>query len=146
MRRIQPIISPILNDRAGSLILTGAVFTQIGMTYFYLPGWQCPIYHATGIPCPGCGLSRAIILLLHGDWQASLHLHVFAPIVLLAISVFAIITVLPAHLRRQTIDKIYELERSTLLPHRFLIGVLLYWSIRLAVNYTEFVSLINTRF
>lgn len=29
----------------------------------------CPIRHVTGIPCAGCGMSRALVSLLRLDWR-----------------------------------------------------------------------------
>ena len=40
----------------------------------------CPLAGSFGIPCPGCGLTRATLALFHGDVRAALHLH---PLVLL---------------------------------------------------------------
>jgi hypothetical protein len=47
-----------------------------------LPGWSSlplpstcmsqELFHAR---CPGCGLTRSIILLAHGHWTASFHMH-----------------------------------------------------------------------
>jgi hypothetical protein len=31
-----------------------------------------------GVPCPGCGMTRAILLLLRGEVAASLHMHPLA--------------------------------------------------------------------
>jgi hypothetical protein len=35
----------------------------------------CPLAGTFGIPCPGCGLTRATLALLHGDVRAALHFH-----------------------------------------------------------------------
>ena len=35
----------------------------------------CPFYNITGLPCPGCGLTRAFVSLGHGQWLQSLHWH-----------------------------------------------------------------------
>ena len=40
----------------------------------------CPTAFFFGVPCPGCGLTRATLALLHGDWRAALHFHPLAPL------------------------------------------------------------------
>ena len=54
-----------------------------------LLGWGCPVQHFTGIPCPGCGLSRASFALLRLDfWMAFRYnpmIYVLPPVVLLVL-------------------------------------------------------------
>jgi hypothetical protein len=39
------------------------------------------------IDCPGCGLTRSVIHLVHGDWSASFRMHRVGPLIALALSV-----------------------------------------------------------
>ena len=52
-------------------------------------GWGCPVQHFTGIPCPGCGLSRAAFALLRLDFWTAFRYHPMIyglpPIVLLVL-------------------------------------------------------------
>ena len=47
--------------------------------FSWLPGYSCPIRHATGIPCPSCFLTRSICASLGGDFLSALKLHLFGP-------------------------------------------------------------------
>ena len=49
----------------------------------------CPVYRLTGIPCPGCGLTRAWRCFLAGDWKSAVGYHplfLAAPFYLLAVA------------------------------------------------------------
>jgi hypothetical protein len=35
----------------------------------------CPMAGTFGVPCPGCGLTRATLALLYGDVRSALHFH-----------------------------------------------------------------------
>ncbi len=43
----------------------------------------CLLRRATGIPCPGCGLTRAFDRLADGDWAGAMAAHPLAPIIAL---------------------------------------------------------------
>lgn len=45
----------------------------------------CPTAGTFGLPCPGCGLTRATLALLHGDVGAALRFH---PLVFLLLPLF----------------------------------------------------------
>ena len=65
-----------------SLIIAGAVYLFIfepGKTGFFLP---CPFRILTGLNCPGCGVTRALHQLLHGNFEAAFMLN---PLFLIAI-------------------------------------------------------------
>ncbi len=48
------------------LFVAAVILYLIVMVKFEI---YCPIRHFTGIPCPGCGMSRAAMSLLHLNWQ-----------------------------------------------------------------------------
>lgn len=45
-------------------LLAYYVFSSI--THIYIP---CPVHLFTGLNCPGCGVTRMIISMLHGDFS-----------------------------------------------------------------------------
>ncbi len=49
----------------------------------------CPLLHATGVPCPACGATRAFVLLAHGDGGGALRFN-WAWIVVWAVAVIAL--------------------------------------------------------
>jgi hypothetical protein len=138
-----PPISPVLRDRKFVLILAGVASLQLTLVSFSLPGWVCPIFHVTGIPCPGCGLSRAMMLLLRGDLRGSLRYHAFAPIFLLTIVAVTLATVLPRSITEPVVSKAEMLEGKTRFTAIILIGLLLYWLARL-LFFPAFVQLIRS--
>ena len=40
----------------------------------------CIFRRATGIPCPGCGMTRAFAAMARGEWRAAIEFHPLAPI------------------------------------------------------------------
>ncbi|MES1187080.1 MAG: DUF2752 domain-containing protein [Myxococcales bacterium] len=65
----------------------------------------CPLASTFGVPCPGCGLTRASLALAHGDVRGALRLH---PLVLLVAPLVA--TLLGA--------AAFDLLRDPALPRR----------------------------
>jgi len=44
--------------------------------------WRCPVAALFGVPCPGCGLTRAALALVAGDIEGALRLQPLAPVLL----------------------------------------------------------------
>jgi hypothetical protein len=136
-------LATILRDRRFGLVLTGALGLHIGFVSLSLPSWECPFFKLTGVPCPGCGLTRACMLLAKGDVQSSIRFHAFAPIFLVFIAILIIATVLPRSLTEPLIHKAETLERRTGLTIIILGGLILYWLARLLLFPTAFAQLIR---
>ncbi len=60
---------------AGQLRGAGAAMLAVAVAMPWLPhgpGLPCPLRTVTGVPCPLCGMTRAVTMAVHGDLGASL--------------------------------------------------------------------------
>lgn len=57
------------NKRNALLIIAGIIVLM------YLLSLPCPILYVTGIPCPGCGMTRAFVHLVQLDFVEAFHYH-----------------------------------------------------------------------
>ena len=137
-----PILAPILAHRQTSAIIFGAAVLHTGLVMTGLPSWSCPFRDLFGIPCPGCGLSRAITALVRGDWQTSFTFHLFAPFFLLALILMAWVTFSPDTQRQWLTSHIEMIERHTGIVAILLIGLVVYWLARLIILREAFINLI----
>jgi hypothetical protein len=136
-------LATLLRNRKFGLILTGALGLHIVFSLLRLPIWECPLFRLLNIPCPGCGLTRACMLLLRGDFYASLEFHAFAPIFIVLILLTIICAFLPGSITDPLIRKAEALERQTGVTIIILGGLILYWLARLVLFPTMFAQLIR---
>jgi hypothetical protein len=126
-----PVFSSILRDPAERIALVGFGALQVGLHFAGLPGWACPFKAVFGIPCPGCGLTAAMDLLLRGNLRLALQAHAFAPVFLLAFLVILAAALLPQPLRDKLVAGIAYFEHRTGMTAWVLSLLILYWGIRL---------------
>ncbi|MFN8411609.1 MAG: DUF2752 domain-containing protein [Anaerolineales bacterium] len=126
-----PAFSSLLESRTELNMIMGAGIIHFGLTFAGYKGWQCPFLAATGVPCPGCGLTRAIIQLVHGNISASLQTHAFAPIFLIAMIILLSVFLLPEKLRLHVISFVNKVETRTGLTAWVFFTLMLYWAFRL---------------
>jgi Protein of unknown function (DUF2752) len=75
-------IAPAASALGGAALVAFARFQQAhGRTVFP----PCPFHAATGLWCPGCGLTRGTLALLRGNVQQALGFNLLTPFVLFAI-------------------------------------------------------------
>lgn len=139
----RPVLSTIMRDRRLSSIICGTALLQLVLTLMGAPGWTCPVFHTLGIPCPGCGMTRATVFLFRGNWKEAIAMHAFAPIFLVALTFIALGTLAPRPLIDRLIAKTEALERYTGITIFLLGGLILYWLARLLLLQTAFVQLIQ---
>lgn len=53
----------------------------------------CPFRALTGLPCPGCGLTRSWVYLMHGDIGSSLASNWFGPLLIIAVIALVVVSV-----------------------------------------------------
>lgn len=87
MKRMGQKIKDFIEHRSGTVKAAAAV----GGLYLFLAaiGHGCPIRWLSGIPCPGCGLSRAYLALLKLDLKGAFAYHpLFWAVPLLVLAAF----------------------------------------------------------
>ena len=128
-----PAFSSLLENRNEALFVAGAGALHLGLNLLGLPGWNCPILAATGVPCPGCGLTRATMELVRGDFLQSFQTHAFAPVFLVALIVMLVTLVLPESQRRDLIARVSKFETRNGITAWVLSFLMLYWAFRLII-------------
>lgn len=127
-----PLIAAILRERpvcvgflvAGVVLVTAQ---RLGITIY-----ACPFQATTGLPCPGCGLTRGTSALLRGDLQQALAFHPFSPLVGICVILLLLSLILPEAPRRKMLKHIEALERRTGLALLGLLALMAYGAYRLA--------------
>lgn len=75
---------------AGAVMLAQAAVARLILraddAYVYVLGrpirWACALKTRTGLPCPTCGMTRSLVLSLHGEWARAWRLMPAAPLAL----------------------------------------------------------------
>jgi len=121
----------MLARRSVARIISVVAIIQTALVWAGLPAWPCPFAHAFGVACPGCGLSRATIALVRGDWRSAFALHAYAPFLLCALILFGCASLLPARPRDTLVATVTAVEQRTGLTALLLLGLIGYWLARL---------------
>jgi len=130
-QRPDTALASLLRDRRVALGVALVSAAQVLCVAAGVGGWPCPVKAALGIPCPGCGLTRATVALLRGDFADSLRAHAFAPVLLVGLALMAVAAVLPARRRDAFAGLVGRIERRTGVSYVLAAALLLYWSVRL---------------
>lgn len=137
----KPILAPLLDTTSTRYAIVGAVALHMTLVSLELPSWECPLLHGIGVPCPGCGLSRATSALFHGEWQTSLQYHALAPFFVIGLGFIAVVTVLPQIHRQKTFQHLEWVEKKTGFVAIYLLTLVAYWLARLIIFGESYISL-----
>lgn len=133
-RLYTPILAPVMQRRWIIALLAAASIFLVSMAAFEITAWQCPLKAALGVTCPGCGLTRAIVLLAQGKWLAAVKLHAFAPIGVVAVVLLVTGTLLPVKWRDRAAEQLAVFEKRGGIVFWLLLSVLIYWICRLIIQ------------
>jgi hypothetical protein len=100
-----------------------------------LPGLVlCPFRALTGLPCPGCGMTRAFCSLGHGDLSGAFGYNALAPFVFAAALLHwahSLVTVLKFNSARAALERLKPTQRAAGL---MLAVTLVWWVVRLSAG------------
>jgi hypothetical protein len=91
----------------------------------------CPIKALTGIPCPGCGMTRAFMAIASGNLGKAIGYNLFSPILFLVFLLTAIHLLLEVVTRRQLLGFYGKLIKNPALKLFGFFALLLYHVFRL---------------
>lgn len=108
-----PLVSPLLANRVWTAATTAVATIHISLAGVGIHALGCPFRACTGIRCPGCGLTEALIDLLHGRWAEALNANLITPLFLLLLALVSIAAVLPDTLRDRLVEATAKFETRT---------------------------------
>lgn len=82
------ILKAFENNKLTPVFITGIFYLTIDrviMPILFKNGSICLCKGVTGIPCPGCGMTRASTELLHGDFRGAWEMHPLIFYIIIAI-------------------------------------------------------------
>ena len=113
---LKPWMAPLMRQRAlcrWTLVTVLVLFVGSLMSWSL---WPCPFAELMELPCPGCGMTRAMMAMLRGDWWLVMRLHPFAPFFALTGGFCGLVSLMPRDIAGRVAAKVEVFERRTRLP------------------------------
>ena len=129
-----PVLATVMQSRWMIALLGAVALFQVVLTALELPAWQCPLKATLGIACPGCELTRAMVLLAEGKWLAAVQLHAFAPVGLAIGLLLLTRLLLPANWKHRVAERVAVFENRSGIILWLTLGLLIYWICRLVIH------------
>lgn len=106
------------------VFLSGAGYAWLG---YHLIGGDnhvhvtlCMFKDITGLPCPSCGITRSLLSLLHGNFQAALWINPLGFMAAVLLTVLPVWALYDVAQRKVTLPATYRWAESQLRQHKLL--------------------------
>jgi hypothetical protein len=126
-----PVYAEMLRPRVLALGIAAAGAAQIVGAFFGM-GIPCAFHWMTGIPCPGCGLTRSISALLRGRLSDSFWLHPLGPLLFLALVMALVTGIMPGAVRERLIGVVGVVEAKSGITVWLGVLLMIVWVVRLS--------------
>jgi len=130
----QPLFGELLRHRAVATFLAILALIQIATAAMRRTLAPCPFAAVTGLPCPGCGLTRATVYFTRGHWHQAFTQHLFAPVVVLVLALLCAAAISPRRQRDTLCNAVESFERRTGIVYVLVALMFAYWAIRLVAG------------
>ena len=114
------------------LVVLGAV------VYPYILGSGkdlCAVHYMLGLPCPGCGFTRSIVALIHGDVVQSVRWHPMGIVAMLILFIVWLRSLLSLGFPVVGERFRFQSQSVKLLSHAFVAGLFIQWLFYLGIRF-----------
>ncbi len=78
-------------------LVAGRFLLRADEARVYLAGraldYRCAFHEATGLYCPTCGMTRSVVMSLHGEWARAWHMSPGGPVLVASLGIFALVAI-----------------------------------------------------
>ncbi len=131
----RPLLTLLMRQPVACRFLTFLLLAHFSLMQLGLNGWSCPFLLATQRPCPGCGLSRSVLMCARGNLQEALSFHAFGPLSAISIGLLILSAFLPHDSRERLTTQVERFEIATGASHLALLFFFLYWAMRMVAGH-----------
>lgn len=126
-----PILAPVLKERVVGIVLLALALLQIVLMRSGGSAMQCSFHASTGFSCPGCGVSRGLVLFAQGDWVGAIEQNWMLPIYVSVLILVGLSVVLVGGARVRLIEGVAAFERRTGITLLVVLAMAVYGGARL---------------
>ena len=127
----KPWLAPLMADVVLCRIVVAVCAALGAAAALGITIWGCAFYALTGIPCPGCGMTRAVTALLCGQWSQAIAYHPLSPAYFAMGALLGAAAIAPATLRAGLIQRVRRLEERTALPALIVLCTIIFGLLRM---------------